>query len=41
MRDREEAVNKNKAVERKLEDLRMQRALEKEVAEKIKGGNKR
>lgn len=41
MRDREEAVNKNRSVERELEDLRMQRAAELRVAEKIKGGNKK
>ncbi|PVI02923.1 hypothetical protein DM02DRAFT_274582 [Periconia macrospinosa] len=41
MRDREDAVNKNRGVERELEDLRMQRAAELRVAEKIKGGNKK
>ncbi|KAF1958359.1 hypothetical protein CC80DRAFT_408795 [Byssothecium circinans] len=41
MRDREEAVTRNRGVERELEDLKMQRAMELEVAEKIKGGNKR
>ncbi|KAF2634874.1 hypothetical protein P280DRAFT_412828 [Massarina eburnea CBS 473.64] len=41
MRDREEAANQNKRVQRELEELRMQRAMELEVAEKIKGGNKR
>jgi hypothetical protein len=41
MRDREEAVNRNRDVERELEELKMQRAAELTVAEKIKGGNKR
>ncbi|CAI6333840.1 unnamed protein product [Periconia digitata] len=41
MRDREEAVNKNRSVERELENLKMQRAAELRVAEKIKGGNKK
>lgn len=41
MRDREESVKRNRAVERELEDLNVQRALELSVAEKIKGGRKR
>jgi len=37
MTKRQEAVSKNKAVERELEDLKAQRGLELAVAEKIKG----
>ncbi|KAF2680300.1 hypothetical protein K458DRAFT_312092 [Lentithecium fluviatile CBS 122367] len=41
MREREEAVNRNRAVERELEELKMQRAAELSVAEKIRGGGKK
>ena len=37
MNERSEAVRKNKAVERELEDLRVQRAAEVSVQEKLKG----
>lgn len=40
MRDREEAVNRNRGVERELEELQMQRAAELSVAEKLKGAKK-
>lgn len=37
MRERSEAVKKNRGVERELEDLRVQRAAEVSVQEKLKG----
>lgn len=37
MKERKEAVRKNKGVERELEDLRVQRAAEVSVQEKLKG----
>lgn len=37
MKEREEAVKRNKGVERELEDLRVQRAAEVSVQEKLKG----
>jgi hypothetical protein len=40
MREREEAVGRNRIVERELEELAMQRAAELSVAEKIKGGKR-
>lgn len=41
MKNREEAFNRNREVERELENLKMQRAAELRVAEKIKGSNKK
>lgn len=41
MREREEAANRNKIVERDLENLQMERAAELRVAEKIKVGRTR
>jgi hypothetical protein len=40
MRSREEAVDKNKAVERELDDLRLQRQAELRVMERVKGGKR-